>query len=163
MSVSVGSAPSPVFPIAAQAAQGLRHVSKQRPDLARGQAASAPPAPAKRASAAAPALALPVAAKAVIGVMVAETQLIATGYRATKLLKQDVYNDKGEKIGTVDDLVVSPDGTLSTAIVNVGGFLGLGKHLVAIPVKQFTHIASKAVLPKASKVELKALPKFEYV
>ena len=118
-------------------------------DLARGQAASAP--------------AVPVAAKAVIGVTVAETQLLATGYRATKLLKQDVYNDKGEKIGTVDDLVLSPDGTLSTAIVNVGGFLGLGKHLVAIPVKQFAHVAPKAVLPKASKAELKALPKFDYV
>lgn len=117
--------------------------------LARGQAASAP--------------VVPVAAKAVIGVTVAETQLLATGYRATKLLKQDVYNDKGEKIGTVDDLVLSADGTLSTAIVNVGGFLGIGKHLVAIPVKQFAHIAPKAVLPKASKAELKALPKFEYV
>lgn len=116
---------------------------------AHGQAASPPAAP--------------VAAKAVIGATVAETQLLATGYRATKLLKQDVYNDKGEKIGTVDDLVVSADGTLSTAIVNVGGFLGLGKHLVAIPVKQFASIAPKAVLPKASKVELKALPKFEYV
>lgn len=118
-------------------------------DLARGQAASAP--------------AVPVAAKAVIGVTVAETQLLATGYRATMLLKQDVYNDKGEKIGKVDDLVMSTDGTLSTVIVNVGGFLGLGKHLVAIPVRQFAHVAPKAVLPKASKEELKALPKFEYV
>lgn len=118
-------------------------------DLARGQAASEPAAP--------------VAAKAVIGVTVAETQLLATGYRATKLLKQDVFNDKGEKIGAVDDLVLSTDGTLSTVIVNVGGFLGVGKHLVAIPVKQFERVAPKAVLPKASKAELKALPKFEYV
>jgi sporulation protein YlmC with PRC-barrel domain len=131
-------------------------------DLARGQAASAPSAPAKSASAA-PAPTVPVAAKAVIGVTIAETQLLATGYRASKLLKQDVHNDKGEKIGTVDDLVVSPDGTLSTAIVSVGGFLGVGRHLVAIPVKQFAHVAPKAVLPKASKEELKALPKFEYV
>lgn len=130
-------------------------------DLARSQPASAPAASAKSASAVA--AVVPVAAKAVIGVTVAETQLLATGYRATKLLKQDVYNDKGEKIGKVDDLVLSPDGTLSTAIVNVGGFLGLGKHLVAIPVKQFAHVAPKAVLPKASKEELKALPKFEYV
>ncbi|WP_416758154.1 PRC-barrel domain-containing protein [Roseateles sp. So40a] len=118
-------------------------------DPARGQAASG--------------ATVPVAARAVIGVTVAETQLLATGFRATKLLKQDVYNDKGEKIGSVDDLVLAPDGTLSTAIVNVGGFLGMGKHLVAIPVKQFTHFAPKAVLPKATKDELKALPKFEYV
>ena len=52
---------------------------------------------------------------------------------------------------------------MSTAVVNVGGFLGLGKHLVAIPVRQFAHIAPRAVLPNASKQELKALPKFEYV
>jgi sporulation protein YlmC with PRC-barrel domain len=132
-------------------------------DLARGQAASAPAASAKSASAAASAPAVPVAARAVIGVTIAETQLLATGYRASKLLHQDVYNDKGEKIGKVDDLVLSPDGTLSTAVVNVGGFLGLGKHLVAIPVRQFAHIAPRAVLPNASKEELKALPKFEYV
>jgi hypothetical protein len=49
------------------------------------------------------------------------------------------------------------------AVVNVGGFLGLPKHLVAVPVRQFTHIAPKAVLPNASKDQLKALPKFEYV
>lgn len=132
-------------------------------DIASGQAASAPAASQRSASAAASAPVVPVAAKAVIGVTIAETQLLATGYRASKLLKQDVYNDKGRKIGTVDDLVVSPDGTLSTVIVNVGGFLGVGKHLVAIPVTQFAHVAPKAVLPKGSKEELKALPKFEYV
>lgn len=114
-------------------------------DLARGQTAP------------------PVAARAVIGVTIAETQLLAAGYRASKLLQQDVYNDKGDKIGKVDDLVLSSDGTLSTAVVNVGGFLGLGKHLVAIPVRQFEQIAPRAVLPNASKQELKALPKFEYV
>jgi sporulation protein YlmC with PRC-barrel domain len=122
-------------------------------DLAHGQAASAPASDP----------AVPVAARAVIGVTMAETQLLATGYRASKLLHQDVYNDKGEKIGKVDDLVLSPDGTLSTAVVNVGGFLGLGKHLVAIPVRQFAHIAPRAVLPQASKESLKALPQFEYV
>ena len=127
--------------------------------IAGGQAAPGPAAPNEAASKAAPP---PVAGKATIGVTVAETQLVATGYRASRLLHQDVYNDKGEKVGKVDDLVISTDGKLSTAIVNVGGFLGVGKHLVAIPVREFAHIAPKAVLPKASKDELKALPKFEY-
>jgi sporulation protein YlmC with PRC-barrel domain len=120
-----------------------------------------PPAASASASAAAPKV--PVAGRAVLGVSVAEAQLIATGFRATKLLHQEVYNEKGEKIGKVDDLVIAPDGTLSMAVVNVGGFLGLPKHLVAVPVRQFTHIAPKAVLPNASKDQLKALPKFEYV
>ena len=97
------------------------------------------------------------------GVTVAEERLIAAGFRASKLLKQDVFNDKGEKIGRIDDLVIAPDGTLSIAVINVGGFLGLGDHRVAVPVRQFAHIAPKAVLPNASKDQLKALPKFEYV
>jgi sporulation protein YlmC with PRC-barrel domain len=105
---------------------------------------------------------VPVAGQAVLGVTVAEQRLIATGFRASKLLKQDVYNDKGDKIGKIDDLVVAPDGTLSIAVVNVGGFLGIGDHRIAVPVRQFTHIAPKAVLPNANKDQLKALPKFEY-
>ena len=120
-------------------------------------------AQAASAASAAPAPRPPIAGRAVLGVTIAETELIATGYRASKLLHQDVFNDKNEKIGKVDDLIVSTDGTLSIAVVNVGGFLGIAKRLVAVPVRQFTHIAPKAVLPNATKDKLKALPPFEYV
>jgi sporulation protein YlmC with PRC-barrel domain len=121
------------------------------------------PASAPSGSASAAASKGPIAGRAVLGVTIAETQLIATGYRASKLLHQDVYNDRNEKIGKVDDLIVTPDGTLSIAVIDVGGFLGLAKHRVAIPVRQFAHVAPKAVLPGATKDQLKALPAFEYV
>ena len=121
-------------------------------------------AQAQAASAAsAPSAPKPVAGRSVLGITIAETELLTTGYRASKLLHQDVYNDKNEKVGKVDDLVISTDGTLSIAVVNVGGFLGIPKRLVAIPVRQFAHLAPKAVLPKATKDSLKALPPFEYV
>ena len=123
---------------------------------AHAQAASA------ASAASAPSVPKPIAGRAVLGITIAETDLVTTGYRASKLLHTDVYNDKNEKIGKVDDLVVSTDGTLSIAVVDVGGFLGLAKHRVAIPVRQFAHIAPKAVLPGASKDALKALPPFEY-
>jgi hypothetical protein len=42
----------------------------------------------------------------------------------------------------------------------VGGFVGIAKHRVAIPVKQFTQIHPKVVLPGASKEALKKLPEF---
>ena len=106
-------------------------------------------APSAR-SAASVASTAPVAGRMVLGVTVAETQLIATGHRASKLLHVDVYNDKNEKIGKVDDLIVSTDGSLSTAVLSVGGFIGLAKHLVIVPVRQFQQIAPKAILPNAS-------------
>ncbi|CAG2133765.1 hypothetical protein [Cupriavidus plantarum] len=56
----------------------------------------------------------------------------------------------------------APDGTLSAAIVDVGGFLGVASHRVAIPVQHSRQIALKAILPGASKDALKKLPQFEY-
>ena len=102
----------------------------------------------------------PVAGVIPLGVTRIEADLIAPGLRASKLLKQKVYNESGQKIGEVDDLVIAPDGSLSAAVVEVGGFLGVAKHRVAIPVKQFTQITPKVVLPGATKDALKNLPEF---
>lgn len=104
--------------------------------------------------------AAPIAGVIPLGVTRIEADLIAPGYRASKLLKQKVYNDKGERIGEIEDLVLASDGTLSAAVVEVGGFLGMGKHRVAIPVKQFTSMHPKVTLPGASKEALKGLPEF---
>jgi sporulation protein YlmC with PRC-barrel domain len=105
----------------------------------------------------------PVVGRIPLGVTVQETLLIAKGYRGSKLLHADVYNDKNQKIGKVEDLIVSPDGKLSTAIIEVGGFLGLKRHRVAIPVDQLKFEDQKKVmLPGATKEALKALPEFEY-
>jgi len=106
--------------------------------------------------------AAPVAGHVPLAVTVAEVDVVAPGFRATKLLKKDVYNDQDKKIGKVEDFSIAPDGKLSLAIVDVGGFLGLGKHPVAVNVDKFTEIHPKMVLPGATKEELKAMPKFEY-
>jgi hypothetical protein len=98
----------------------------------------------------------------VLGVEVAELEAIATGYRMSKLLRQPVYNDKNEKIGKAEEFIVRPDGTLSYAIIDVGGFLGLGAHRVAIPVRQFTSVKPHIVLPGATKEALKQMPEFKY-
>ena len=106
----------------------------------------------------------PVAGEIPLGITVAETVIVQRGFRASKLLKADVYNDHNEKIGKIDDFVVQPDGKLTTAIVDVGGFLGLASHRVAIPLSQFSEISTKrVVLPGASKDELKKLPEFKYL
>ncbi len=52
--------------------------------------------------------------------------------------------------------------TLSFVIVGAGGFVGVGKHDVAIPVNQLKQQDGKFVLSGATKEAIKALPKFEY-
>ena len=98
-----------------------------------------------------------------LGISVEETGVILKGWRASKLVGASVYNDENQRIGKIEDMIVAPDGKVAVAIVDVGGFLGLGKHRVAIPTDQFTDInAKRLVLPKATKETLKALPEFQY-
>ena len=72
------------------------------------------------------------------------------------------FNGNDKKIGTVDDIIVSPTKSVSYAIIGVGGFLGVAKHDVAISVDQFNDRGGKLVLAGASKEALKSMPPFEY-
>jgi hypothetical protein len=104
-----------------------------------------------------------VAGSTTLGVSVEELKAVAIGWSAKKkILGKAVYNDKNEKIGVVDDLIITPDKSVSYAIIGAGGFLGMGKHDVAIPVGQFKEDKGKIVLAGATKDALKAMPKFVY-
>ena len=104
-----------------------------------------------------------VAGRSTLGVSVEQEQLVVNGWSVKKsVLGKDVYNDQNEKIGKVEDVIVAPDKSVSFAVVGVGGFLGVARHDVAIPVEQFTGNDGKFVLAGATKDALKALPKFEY-
>jgi sporulation protein YlmC with PRC-barrel domain len=88
---------------------------------------------------------------------------VSTGWSAKKqILGKDVYNEAGEKVGDINDLIVAPSRAVSYAIVGVGGFLGMGEHNVAVPVSKFKQQMGKIVLSGATKEALKAAPKFEY-
>ena len=58
------------------------------------------------------------------------------GWRASRIVGAAVYNDRDERIGTVDDLIVGQDGRISEAVLSVGGFLRIGAKLVAMPYNQ---------------------------
>ena len=104
-----------------------------------------------------------VAGSTPLGVSVAELQEVVKGWSVKRtVLGQPVYNDKDEKVGSVDDIIITPDKAVSYAIVGSGGFLGLAKHDVAIPVSQFNLVDNKLVLPGATKEALKAIPEFQY-
>jgi len=104
----------------------------------------------------------PVAGAVTLGVAVEQVEVVAKGWRASKLLRASVYNDSDQRIGKVGDLIIAPDGSLSVAIVDVGGFLGMGTHHVAIPIENFTQVTPKIILPGATKDALKQVPEFKY-
>jgi len=103
------------------------------------------------------------AGSSVVSVSVAEVKEVAKGWSAKKqILGKDVYNDTGDKIGEVSDLIVAPNKSLSYAIIGVGGFLGIGERDVAVPVSKFQQQMGKIVLKGATKDALKAAPEFKY-
>ena len=82
----------------------------------------------------------------------------ADDMRASKLIGSGVVNDKNEKIGNIDDLILNQDKVLA-AVLQVGGFLGIASHRVAVPYDDL-HIdeaARKVVLPGATKDELRKM------
>jgi sporulation protein YlmC with PRC-barrel domain len=98
-----------------------------------------------------------------LGVAVAELRDVTVGWSAKRqILGQSIYNDKGETIGKADDIIVAPDKAVSYVIIGAGGFLGVGKHDVAIPVSQLKESDGKIVLAGATKDAIKAMPPFEY-
>ena len=104
-----------------------------------------------------------VAGSTTMGVTVEELKTIALGWSAKKqILGKPVYNDKDEKVGDVDDLIIAPDSSVSYTIIGVGGFLGIGERQVAIPVNHFKSGEGRIVLPGASKDALQAMPSFQY-
>ena len=77
-----------------------------------------------------------------------------------------MYNDQNEKIGSLDDLIMKDGNRIIMGVVSVGGFLGMGNKLVAVPFDQL-HLATdkdqtKITMPGASKDALNAMPTFTY-
>jgi sporulation protein YlmC with PRC-barrel domain len=92
-----------------------------------------------------------------------DVNVVGQGYRASKLMGTSVTNEKNEKIGTLSDLVVARDRSLF-AVLEVGGFLGMGAHLVAVPYETLViNDEGRGIrLPGASKDELKKLPEVRF-
>ncbi|MDB5610082.1 MAG: hypothetical protein JWP25_6982 [Bradyrhizobium sp.] len=149
---------------------GFRTAPKS--DIAVISASPSPLAPRRRSSnrmiwtALAVALAAgPALPQAGVQLIKVDLSVVAKGYRMSKLIGSNVINDKNEKIGTVDDVIADKDKKqLSFAVLQVGGFLGLGGRLVAVPYDSLVidDNGQKITLPGASKDELKKLSEFNY-
>jgi sporulation protein YlmC with PRC-barrel domain len=53
-------------------------------------------------------------------------------WRASKIVGLSVYNDNNESLGSINDLLTDKGGKIQAVVIGVGGFLGVGEHLVAV-------------------------------
>jgi sporulation protein YlmC with PRC-barrel domain len=83
--------------------------------------------------------------------------------KASDIIGMTVKNYQDEKLGKVEDLAVDVEsGRIVEAILSVGGFLGLGDHLTAVPPGALHHDAVQKVFHlDANKERLNNAPKFE--
>ena len=92
-----------------------------------------------------------------------DVQTVAAGYRASKVIGSSVVNDANQKIGKIDDLLVTRDGKEPYAVLSVGGFLGMGARMVVVRYDSLRFDPdNKIVLPGGTKDGLKMLPPFQY-
>lgn len=65
----------------------------------------------------------------------------ATGqWRTSKMDGLKVYNEANENIGSINDLLMDKNGDIKIAVIGVGGFLGMGEHLVAVPYEKLKFV-----------------------
>lgn len=91
---------------------------------------------------------------------------IVSGWSAKKdILGKDIINDASppQTLGSVYDLIIDKDTGVAYAIVEVGGFLGMGEKFILVDVSKFNApIAGKFVVLGVTKDMVKALPEFKY-
>jgi sporulation protein YlmC with PRC-barrel domain len=107
-------------------------------------------------------------------------------WRSSKIAGLNVYNESNESIGSINDTLMDKSGNIKAVVIGVGGFLGLGEHLVAVPFDKVKFVNEPATTTtgaapttptttakqnpwypdhavyNASKDELKAMSEFKY-
>jgi len=104
-----------------------------------------------------------IAGSSTVGVSPSELTQVALGWSVKRsILDKPVFNDAGQNLGNIDDLIIAPDKRVAYVIIGVGGFIGVGGHAVAVPVAQIQRRAGQLVMAGATKDVLKAMPPFDY-
>ncbi len=94
------------------------------------------------------------------------TEADTAALTAEDLEGADVYDANDESIGEVSELILRDDGQISQAVIEVGGFLGMGAHQVAMPFENL-HVMREGdgdsirVYVDISKAELEAMPEYD--
>jgi len=71
-------------------------------------------------------------------------------WRASKIVGLNVYNDKNESLGAINDLLTDKSGNIKAVVIGVGGFLGVGEHLVAVAFDKIKFVTEPVAYTGAS-------------
>ncbi len=88
----------------------------------------------------------------------------ATQWLASNVYNQSVYDKNEQKIGDLTDLIIEKDGHIKSAIIGVGGFLGVGQKDVEIPfsdLKMMTRNGKNWLALDRTKEQLQSAPTFD--
>ena len=106
----------------------------------------------------------------------------ATTWRVSKLMGLDVYNNTKEKVGDINEVLVDKTGKVTSVVIGVGGFLGVGERDIAVPMEKLSFSEAPVnssttgssakdsmkdwvpdhAMMNATKEQLKAMPQFKY-
>lgn len=73
----------------------------------------------------------------------------------------DVVNAAGDKIASIDGIVMTTDGAQAHAVIKVGGVMGVGGRTVLVSLDELAPVAEDKLRIDASEEELKARPEYD--
>jgi hypothetical protein len=88
----------------------------------------------------------------------------------TKIIGVPVYNAQNQAIGQISDLLMDQQARVATAILSVGGYLGVGDRLVQVPLSLIrfpkdaaaSNIYPERALLNTTRETLAGMPEFKY-
>ena len=82
--------------------------------------------------------------------------------KASELIGMKVQGSDGKKLGKIRDLVIGPKGDVRYAVLDFGGFLGIGDKYFAVPWDALQRTANgKTIALDTTKRDLKKAPGFD--
>jgi sporulation protein YlmC with PRC-barrel domain len=80
--------------------------------------------------------------------------------RTSKLIGAKVYNNQGQSIGSVMEVLVKNGAVEPTVVLSVGDYLGGGAKMVAVPLSHINLDGAKPMMAGATKQMLAKMPVF---
>lgn len=82
--------------------------------------------------------------------------------RADEIIGKDVVNDRGDEVGTIEDLVLDQEDKVVYAIVSAGGFLGIGDKKVAVDFKELSLVGENEIhISDSAATQLRDAPEYD--